>query len=271
MKFKGKSFIAIVLSPELPFDDWLREVDRIIARSPGFFIDRPIILDVRGSNIAIEDLEQLLADLRERSIRVMGIDGVAGTRLKDGMPPSFGGGRLTSDVDVPGPAAQPNGGGNETSTDAKTAKAANGNASSPVKTVDGNGQATNGHSFAKSLEELENQQAKEGNSSIVISEPVRSGQSILHPDGDVTVIGSVSSGAEIIAGGSIHIYGALRGRALAGVAGKDNARIFCTKLDAELVSINGLYKVADDFDGTLRNSPAQIRFENETLVFEELN
>jgi len=107
--------------------------------------------------------------------------------------------------------------------------------------------------------------------SIVISEPVRSGQSILHPDGDVTVIGSVSSGAEIIAGGSIHVYGALRGRALAGVAGKDNARIFCTKLDAELVSINGLYKVADDFDGALRNAPAQIRFENESLVFEALN
>lgn len=105
----------------------------------------------------------------------------------------------------------------------------------------------------------------------MITEPVRSGQSILHPDGDVTVIGSVSSGAEIIAGGSIHVYGALRGRALAGVAGKDCARIFCSKLDAELVSINGLYKVADDFDGTLRNAPAQIRFENETLVFEELN
>ncbi|MET1414477.1 septum site-determining protein MinC [Roseibium sp. HPY-6] len=261
MKFKGKSFIAIVLSPEPPFEEWLKEVDRIIARSPGFFVDRPIILDVRGSNIPIADLEQLLADLRERSIRVMGIDGVAGTRLKEGMPPSFGGGRLTSDVEVPEPASK-----SGESGDAKPDKN-----NSQVKTDDDHGQNANGHSFAKSLEELENQQAKEGNSSIVISEPVRSGQSILHPDGDVTVIGSVSSGAEIIAGGSIHIYGALRGRALAGVAGKDNARIFCTKLDAELVSINGLYKVADDFDGTLRNSPAQIRFENETLVFEELN
>ena len=82
MKFKGKSFIAIVLSPEAPFADWLKEIDRIIARSPGFFIDRPIILDVRGSKIPIEELEQLLSELNGRSIRVMGIDGVAGTRLK---------------------------------------------------------------------------------------------------------------------------------------------------------------------------------------------
>ncbi|WP_421982027.1 septum site-determining protein MinC [Roseibium sp.] len=266
MKFKGKSFIAIVLAPEQPFDSWFAELDRIIERSPGFFIDRPIILDVRGSNIPIEDLEQVLAGLAERSIRVMGIDGISGTRLKEGMPPSFGGGRLTTDVDVPEPAAQAGKADEAAERNNPQVKEKNG----PSGDAPGASEA-NGHSFAKSLDELERESARQGDSSIVISDHVRSGQSILHPDGDVTVIGSVSSGAEIIAGGSIHIYGALRGRALAGVAGKDNARIFCTKLDAELVSINGLYKVADDFDGTLRNSPAQIRFENETLVFEGLS
>ncbi|MEM8701161.1 MAG: septum site-determining protein MinC [Pseudomonadota bacterium] len=266
MKFKGKSFIAIVLAPEQPFDSWFSELDRIIERSPGFFIDRPIILDVRGSNIPIEDLERVLEGLGERSIRVMGIDGISGTRLKDGMPPSFGGGRLTAEVDVPEPDTQA---GNPDKGTHKEIATKNGKDASSGETD--SAPETNGHSFAKSLDELERETAKQGDSSIVISDHVRSGQSILHPDGDVTVIGSVSSGAEIIAGGSIHIYGALRGRALAGVAGKDSARIFCTKLDAELVSINGLYKVADDFDGTLRNAPAQIRFENETLVFEGLN
>lgn len=123
MKFKGKSFIAIVLSPEPPFSDWLGEIDRIIARSPGFFIDRPIILDVRGSKIAIEDLEQLLEELGTRSVRVMGIDGVSGTRLKPGMPPSFSGGRLASDIDVPTPST--NSPGAETAeTQAKAPKAA---------------------------------------------------------------------------------------------------------------------------------------------------
>ena len=266
MKFKGKSFIAIVLAPEQPFDSWFSELDRIIERSPGFFIDRPIILDVRGSNIPIDDLEQVLNGLGDRSIRVMGIDGISGTRLKDGMPPSFGGGRLTAEVDVPEPDTQAGKPDEGTGTDRSQSAAAD----APDAGADSAPDA-NGHSFDKSLDELERETAKQGDSSIVISDHVRSGQSILHPDGDVTVIGSVSSGAEIIAGGSIHIYGALRGRALAGVAGKDSARIFCTKLDAELVSINGLYKVADDFDGTLRNSPAQIRFENETLVFEGLN
>ncbi|WP_299811770.1 septum site-determining protein MinC [uncultured Roseibium sp.] len=273
MKFKGKSFIAIVLTPEPPFPDWFKEIDRIIARSPGFFIDRPIILDVRGSKIPIDELEELLAGLTERSVRVMGIDGVAGTRLKPGMPPSFSGGRLASDVDVPDPSGEADkksNGTSETVSGGKTSAKGDGKPEKPGSEAPKTNGKSKGDGGETDSDTLSGPTGLADGSSIVITEPVRSGQSILHPDGDVTVIGSVSSGAEIIAGGSIHVYGALRGRALAGVSGKDSARIFCSKLDAELVSINGLYKVADDFDGTLRNAPAQIRFENETLVFEEL-
>lgn len=255
MKFKGKSFIAIVLTPEVPSDGWFAEIDRIISRSPGFFIDRPIILDVRGKKIAIEELEELLAGLAKRSIKVMGIDGVAGTRLKAGMPPSFAGGRLSADVDVPEPASG-------TEPEAASAAGKNASASSPKKAIspDDRGPAAPERDTAMSGD----------GQSIVISEPVRSGQSIMHPSGDVTVLGSVSSGAEVIAGGSIHVYGALRGRALAGVSGNENARIFCSKLDAELVSINGLYQIADDFTGDVLNQPAHIRFEDEKLIFEPL-
>ena len=168
----------------------------------------------------------------------MGIDGISGTRLKDGMPPSFGGGRLTAEVDVPEPDTQISKPAESADDDNPQVKETDVPSSSAASASE-----TNGHSFAKSLDELERESAQQGDSSIVISDHVRSGQSILHPDGDVTVIGSVSSGAEIIAGGSIHIYGALA-RTSAGkvLRGKDNARIFCTKLDAELVSINGLYK-----------------------------
>ncbi|MCL4136935.1 UNVERIFIED_CONTAM: hypothetical protein GTU68_016440 [Idotea baltica] len=256
MKFKGKSFIAIVLSPELPFADWFGEIDRIIARTPGFFIDRPIVLDVRGSKIPIGDLEHLLEELGQRSIRVMGIDGVAGTRLKPGMPPTVAGQRPDAGTDRPmrKPRLAANGGQTRRNRENETRSHRTGKDAYPT-----------GRTLQAGPACIDN------GASIVITEPVRSGQSILHPDGDVTVIGSVSSGAEIIAGGSIHVYGALRGRALAGVSGKDCARIFCSKFEAELVSINGLYKVADDFDATLRNAPAQIRFENETLVFEQLN
>lgn len=65
--------------------------------------------------------------------------------------------------------------------------------------------------------------------SMIVTEPVRSGQSIYFPDGDVTIVGSVASGAEVVAGGSIHVYGALRGRAMAGTAGNADARIFVAR------------------------------------------
>jgi septum site-determining protein MinC len=96
---------------------------------------------------------------------------------------------------------------------------------------------------------------------LVIDSSVRSGQTIEFPDGDVTVIGSVGSGAEIVAGGSIHVYGTLRGRAIAGTSGDPTARIFCQDLDAELLSIDGRYRVAENFDPKLRGRPVQARLD----------
>ena len=84
--------------------------------------------------------------------------------------------------------------------------------------------------------------------SLVIEHSVRSGQSVVFEKGDVTIIGSVASGAEIIAGGSIHVYGALRGRAVAGSPAIARARIFCRKLEAELLAIDGVYQTADDME-----------------------
>jgi septum site-determining protein MinC len=82
--------------------------------------------------------------------------------------------------------------------------------------------------------------------SLLIDHSVRSGQSIAFEHGDVTILGSVASGAEVVAGGSIHVYGALRGRAIAGLSGNAGARIFCRKLHAELVAIDGVYQTAED-------------------------
>jgi hypothetical protein len=97
---------------------------------------------------------------------------------------------------------------------------------------------------------------------LIIDSSVRSGQTIEFPEGDVTVIGSVGSGAEIVAGGSIHVYGTLRGRAIAGMSGDQAARIFCQDLDAELLCIDGRYRVAENFDRTLRGRPVQARLED---------
>jgi septum site-determining protein MinC len=108
--------------------------------------------------------------------------------------------------------------------------------------------------------------------SLLIDTPVRSGQSIFFPNGDVTVLGSVASGAEIVAGGSIHIYGTLRGRAMAGAAGGGNkqARIFCGKIEAELLAIDGYYRTTDDLEPGLCARPAQAWLDGETLMISAL-
>lgn len=97
---------------------------------------------------------------------------------------------------------------------------------------------------------------------LFIDGSIRSGQVVEFPAGDVTVIGSVGSGAEIIAGGSIHIYGALRGRAVAGSAGDRTARIFCRSFQAELLAIDGRYRLAENINPALRGRAVQARLED---------
>ena len=106
--------------------------------------------------------------------------------------------------------------------------------------------------------------------SLLVEAPVRSGQLISFPSGDVTVIGSVASGAEVLAGGSIHIYGTLRGRAVAGALGRTDARIFCDRMEAELVSIDGLYRTAEMIDSSLRGRRVQVRMDGDSLVVSAL-
>jgi septum site-determining protein MinC len=102
--------------------------------------------------------------------------------------------------------------------------------------------------------------------SLLLDAPVRSGQSVFFPNGDVTVMGSVASGAEVIAGGSVHIYGALRGKAYAGSNGRTSARIFCRRFEAELVVVGGYYMGADDFGPGLQGKPVQVRLEGSAIL-----
>lgn len=108
-------------------------------------------------------------------------------------------------------------------------------------------------------------------SALLIETPIRSGQSVIFPYGDITVLGSVSSGAEVVAGGSIHVYGALRGRAMAGSMGNAKARIFCSKNEAELISIDGFYRTAEEMDANLRNRPTQCWLEDRVLSIAALD
>lgn len=239
VRLRGRSFLALVLSPELPFSDWLASLDDLAARSTGFFLGRPIVLDVEALNgeglgFTAQELSDLVTALAARGVRIMGIEGAAPSQLGPGMPPAMRGGREAGDIQpeaTPGP------------TKAGQAPAA--------------AAAT-----APALPALVQAAQK---SSLVIDAPVRSGQSIIFPEGDVTILGSVGSGAEVIAGGSIHIYGSLRGRALAGSAGQTDARIFCRKLEAELIAIDGLYKTAEDIEPKLHGQSVQIWLDGDRL------
>jgi septum site-determining protein MinC len=107
--------------------------------------------------------------------------------------------------------------------------------------------------------------ARDEPTSLLIETPVRSGQTVFFPSGDVTVLGSVASGSEIVAGGSIHVYGTLRGRAMAGSGGNARARIFCRKNEAELLAINGYYRTAEEWNAAIRSQPIHSWLEDGVL------
>jgi len=106
---------------------------------------------------------------------------------------------------------------------------------------------------------------------LIQSAPVRSGQQVYAANRDLTVLTTVGAGAEVMADGSIHIYGPLRGRALAGAQGNEQARIFCREFHAELVAIAGHYKVLEDIPKELRGKAVQVWLEDEQLNIKALD
>lgn len=106
---------------------------------------------------------------------------------------------------------------------------------------------------------------------LLVDRPVRSGQSIVFEEGDIIVVGAVASGSEVIAGGSIHVYGALRGRALAGLKMNPAARIFCRRLEAEMVGVNQLYRTTEHWGPDLQGRAAQIYCDRGALKISALD
>lgn len=119
--------------------------------------------------------------------------------------------------------------------------------------------------------EAEPPEAASGTRSRLITQTVRSGQQIYAHQGDLVVLASVSPGAEVLADGHIHVYGALRGRAVAGVSGDTNARIFCHSLEAELISVAGYWRVRDDMPEPLIGKPVQVFLDQERVMIEPLD
>ena len=219
LRMRGRSYVAFVFCPVVPIVGWLEEIDTTLGQSPGFFVGKPVVLDLSAVDLSQTAILQLLASLEQRNIRVLGIEGVDAARLTSHMPPLLTGGRHC------------------------------------VVT----------HNEPKKPE------TKPKPASLLLDSQVRSGQSVVFAEGDVTVLGSVASGAEIVAGGSIHIYGTLRGRAMAGIEGNSTARIYCQKIEAELLAIDGYYRTAEEIDATLCDRPAQVWLEGDIVKIEPLN
>lgn len=230
IRFRARSFVAFVLTPEAPLGNWLADLDNWTQNSPGFFAGRPVMLDCSVMKPDPAQLAQLVSSLADRGIRTLAIEYPERDALGDDLPPIMRASRSS-----------------ETEEKRAPARPAREQAGVP-----------------------EPKQPNYANA-LVIEAPIRSGQSVVHPHGDIIVLGSVGSGSEVVASGSIHIYGTLRGRAMAGALGNPQGRIFCRKNEAELLGVDGHYLTADDMEPASRGKPVQSYLDNGVLCIANLD
>jgi septum site-determining protein MinC len=232
IRLRGRSIMALVLAPEIPLDNWLTALDAQMERSPNFFDARPVVVDLGSVPREQLGVAQFLQLLEQRGIRIIGTEGAH---------PSWAGieawGRPLPISSKPGREI-------EVPEERPSAKG------SPLAEPAASGGEAN---------------------TLLIDQPVRSGQSVVFERGDITVLGSVASGAEVMAGGSVHIYGTLRGRAIAGLSGHPGARIFCRKLQAELLAIDGVYQTADNMPAKLLGKSVQAWLDGEQMKISVLD
>ena len=261
-KLRGGSYTLLVLqlidlkSPN--FFQWL--LDKI-AQAPNFYRHSPVVLDLQGLGEAAPfNFAELVRRLRQHQLVPVGVQN--GTEEQNR-------GAINAGLSVfpmwresksarPLPGEEPA----APETAPETAPAEKKNAADAVRKELG--------------KETSNESSKNAGKAVpsgskVITQPIRSGRQIYAQGGDLVVLNTVSAGAELLADGNMHIYGTLRGRALAGVAGDETARIFCRSLNAELVSIAGHWLVRDDMDEDLIGCEVQIYLKDEELVIEPLD
>lgn len=238
LNLRTHSLIAFVLQPVEPLEDWLIVLDGWLSRSPNFFANKPIILDLSLLDIPLRAYRDFLSQLTRRHIRVMGVENPNPALVGPHLPPTVTGG-------VPTKPEQAEEG------DAPNAEARN--EAQPQAPA----PAPERHSGCSQT--------------LFIDSPVRSGQSISNLAGDITIIGRVASGAEIIAGGSVHVYGAVQGRIFAGVSGIPDARIFCAEARAELLCVGGAYVTAEGMDPKTEGKSIEVRLAETDLAIRILN
>ncbi len=197
-RIEGGIFTVMVIAVIDPYDPaFTAAIGEQVARSPGFFVDAPVVLDVAGALgcTSVADFVELRATLRRHQLTVVGVQNASTIQQ-----------RAARATDLAIFSAIVRGRGHAAPTSAK---------------------------------------APSSRRSRLVTHPVRSGTQIYAKDGDLVVTAPVSAGAELIADGHVHVYGPLRGRAIAGARGDTEARIFVQRLEAELVAIAGRYMVSE--------------------------
>ena len=219
---QGAVFTVMVVRAEMLRDPAFDpELARQVQRSPRFFLNAPVVLDLRGAAEFTHEAEFIEARdiLRRHTLTLIGIQNAQPTQ-----------------VDAAAAAGL-------------ASFAPNASQPSRARPVE---HAPNAAPAPPRLDAAATAKSR------LVTQPVRSGTQIYVRGADLVVTAPVSPGAEIMADGNIHVYGVLRGRALAGAGGDAEARIFCSRLEAELVSIAGHYLVSDQLPPEQRGSAVQI-------------
>lgn len=245
-QLKGSAITVVVLAiihyePKSLVD----ELKEKIAQAPQFFVNSPVLinLDRLDNPEALKKVADLLTLCRELDLQPLGFSGVPEV--------------LLAPVNKTGLAVLP-------TPNERALKLPKQEAAPAVETVVERVVETVIEERVVVEERVIQRQSK------VITRPVRSGQQIYAEGADLIVMAQVSEGAEVLADGHIHVYGTLRGRALAGVRGDETARIFCQQLEAELVSVAGNFVLQDSLPKELLKKPAQISLHGEKVVVEAL-
>ena len=216
------------------------ELEERIAQAPALFAEAPVAVDLTRVQEPGPDLPALVDMLRELGLVPIGVRGANADQRRQA---------LAADL---GCFPTPHG---DTGTDADEQTA---DASSPSPSA--SGIPWDAPTPARPVAAPPR----------IVAGPIRSGQRVVAPDGDLIVLASVSSGAEILAGRHIHVYGPLRGRALAGVGGDTEARVFSVQFDPELVAIAGEYRVSEELDERMRGRSVQVTLEDDHLRIQPL-
>ncbi len=240
-------------------EQFKRELLARINQAPGFFENIPLIISLeRFASAEIPDFDLLVTLCLEYGIYPVAIRGgspeLQAEALKVGLPCVPAGKERAAPVKAPSVAVAPD------ESPQAAGEPQSGTASSPADAP----EITANSASSEDAPVEAGAGAAPAPTTRVVTTPIRSGQQI-YSAGDLIVMAQVSAGAEILADGNIHVYGPLRGRALAGVKGNTQARIFCQILEAELVSIAGQYKISEDLQGDRWRKNAQICLRDDRL------